>query len=119
MHGGATPRGPRHGAFVHGEHTIESIAERRKAVALNEMATELLFEAFRAKTDADRKLRGGLLRPDDAESQRKVTRAQIATAVAMRERTTELHDAWARRLLMAKSRRRVKQEPPAGPPQDD
>src|SRR5258708_14623437 len=84
MHGGATPRGARHSAFIRGEHTIDTIAERRKAVALNERATELLFEAFRTQTDADRKLRGRLLRPSDAEAQREMTRAQIAAVLVGR-----------------------------------
>jgi hypothetical protein len=48
MHGGKTPRGERHGAFVRGGHTIEAIAEHRKAAELNETATGLLLDAFRA-----------------------------------------------------------------------
>ena len=121
MHGGKTPRGERHGAFVHGEHTIETIAERSKAVTLNEMATELLFEAFRAKTDADRKLRGGLLRPEEAEAQHEAIKAQVAGALAMRERATELRDAWMRRWLMSKRKPRVKHRKSAseGEPQID
>jgi hypothetical protein len=110
MHGGATPRGPRHGAFVHGEHAIEAIAERRRAVALNETATELLFEAFRAQTDV------GLLPADVAEAQREAIKAKVATALAMRERAAELRDAWTRRWLMTKRKPRVK--PPASATRD-
>jgi hypothetical protein len=83
------PRGARHGAFVHGEHTFEAIAERRKSAALNETATELLFEAFRAQTDIAVKLRGGLLRPEEAEAQREAIKAQVAVALTIRERAAE------------------------------
>src|SRR5262249_37895302 len=94
MHGGATPRGARHGAFVHGEHTIEAIAERRKAAALNETATELLFDAFRAQTVVALKLRRGLLRPEEAEVEREAIKAQVAVALAMREEAVRLECAW-------------------------
>jgi hypothetical protein len=113
LHGGKTPRGARHGAFVHGEHTIEAIAERRRAAALNETATELLFEAFRAQTNLAGQLRGGLLRPEEAEAQRQSIKAQVAAALAMRERATELQDAWERRWLMTKRKPRVKRRKPA------
>jgi hypothetical protein len=117
MHVGKTPRGERHGAFVHGEHTIETIGERRRAVALNETATELLFEAFRAQTDVALKLRGELLRSEEAKAQRELTRVQTAAALAMRERATELRDAWTRHWLMTKRKPRVK--PPAGATRDE
>jgi hypothetical protein len=45
---GATPKGKRHDALPHGEHTIETIAEHRKANGLNETATGLLFGTIRA-----------------------------------------------------------------------
>jgi hypothetical protein len=108
LHDGATPRGARHGAFSRGEDTIEAIAERRKSVALSETAAELPFESFRAQTDVAGKLRRGLLQPDDAEAQREVIRSQIATALAKRKKAIELRDAWERRWLMMKRKRRVK-----------
>jgi anthranilate phosphoribosyltransferase len=114
MHGGATPRGARHGAFVHGEHTIEAIAERRRAVALNETATELLFEAFRAQTDVALRLRRELLRSEEAEAQREAIKVQVAAALAMRERAAELRDGWTRRWLMTKRKPRVKPKLPGG-----
>jgi hypothetical protein len=117
MHGGATPRGAQHGAFVHGEHTIEAIGERRKAAALHEEATALLVDAIRAQTDVALKLRRGLLRPGDAEAQRELRRVQIAAALAMRERATELRNAWMRRRLITKRKPWVK--PPAGPSRDE
>jgi hypothetical protein len=86
MHGGATPRGARHGAFVHGEHTVEAIGERRKATALHEKATALLVDAIRAQTDVALKLRRGLLRSEEAEAQREAIKVQVAAALAMRER---------------------------------
>jgi len=78
MHDGATPRGARHGAFVHGEHTVETIADGRKAAALNDTATGLLLEAVRAQIDMAGKLRRGSLRPAEAEAQRVAIKAQVA-----------------------------------------
>jgi hypothetical protein len=78
--------------FVHGEHTIEAIAERRRAVALNEMATELLFEAFRARIDVALKLRLGPVRPEEA--QREAIKAQVAADLVMREEAARLECAW-------------------------
>jgi hypothetical protein len=93
MHGGATPRGARHGAFTHGEYTIEAIGERRKAAALHEKATALLVDAIRAQTDVALKLRRGTLRPGDAKARQELTRVQITAALATREMATELRDA--------------------------
>ncbi len=85
MHGGATPRGVRHGAFVHGERTIETIADRRKAAALHETATAQLFEAIRAQTGVARKLLRGLLRSEEAQAQSEAIKARIAAALVMRK----------------------------------
>jgi hypothetical protein len=76
-----------------GEHTIEALAEHRKAAALNEAATGVLFEAFRVQTDVALKLRRGLLWPEEAEAQREAIKAQVAAALAIRERGIELRDA--------------------------
>jgi hypothetical protein len=38
MRRGKTPRGEQHGAFVHGEHTIEAIGDRRKSAGMLERA---------------------------------------------------------------------------------
>jgi hypothetical protein len=75
MHGGTTPRGKRHGAFVRGDYAIEAIADRRKAAALNETAAALLFAAVRAETDIALKLRRALLRREEAEVQREAIKA--------------------------------------------
>jgi hypothetical protein len=104
MHGGATPRGREHGAFIHGEHTIETIAGRGRAAALNETATELLFGAFRAQTHVVLKLRLGLLRPEEAEAQREAIKAQVAPALAMREEAAQLEYAWIDRYHGAEGR---------------
>jgi hypothetical protein len=119
MHGGATPRGARHGAFVHGEHTIEAIGERRKAAVLHETATALLVKAIRAQTDVALKLRRGTLRPDDAEAQREAIKVQVAAALMMRERGSELRDGWTRRWLMTKRKPRVKPKPSADGTRDE
>jgi hypothetical protein len=44
---------------------------------------------FRAQTGVALKLRQGLLRPEEAEAQREPIKAQVAAALAMRERATK------------------------------
>ena len=68
MHGGATPRGKLHGAFVRGDHTIETIADHRKSAALNET--------------------------EEAETQQEAIKAKIAAALAMRREAAALKYAW-------------------------
>jgi len=87
MHGGKNPGAPKgnRSAYRHGCYT--AIAERR---ALNARATALLIEAIRARTDIGRKLRQGLLRPEEAEKQHETIRAKIADAFAMRKEAVAL-----------------------------
>ena len=66
MHDGATPRGARHGAFVYGEHTIETIADGRKAAALNDTATPLVADNFVLRNPSSAACIG-LFRPIDRE----------------------------------------------------
>lgn len=89
---------------------LGQLAKRRTAAVLHETATALLVKAIRAQTDVALKLRGRRLRPDDAEAQREPIKTQLAAALAMRERATELRDAWTRRWLMTKRKPRAKAE---------
>lgn len=84
MHGGRTPTGERHRAFICGEFTREAIAERRQAAELQKQAMDLLLGAFRAKTDIAQRLRRGALRPREVQVQIEAIEAQLDAALAMR-----------------------------------
>jgi hypothetical protein len=93
MHGGKNPGAPKGNtnAYKTGRYSARVMAE---TAALHKKANALMVEAIHACTDVARKLRRGLLPPEEADRRYEAIKAQIARAFALRKEAIALKYTW-------------------------
>jgi hypothetical protein len=111
MHGGATPKGRRHGAFKTGQFTAESIADREAAKKLRTKALQAFLKTLRTGRGLAMLLRDGKITPEEFEMVRKKLDEDVKKTNRMRNEALALQFSWLDRYWPPRRKRLPKKEP--------